>query len=113
MIWCQEEQEGSVEVKVSVDGCMVKKAQVCAGILEEVENDHGLENETIPFLGGKVGVARSESGAKMIFVCTDHTIGGIAAVGVRGNILEFNAVLSEGFLHFAGALFVEDVESGV
>ena len=87
------------------------KARVCAGISEEVESDHGLGNETIPYLGGEVGVARGNSGAKMVFECADCTFGGIAAVGVRGNKLEFNVVLAEGFLHDVVALVVEDVES--
>ena len=44
-------------------------------------------NEIIPFLGGKVGVARGESGAKVILECADCTFGGVAAVGVRGDKL--------------------------
>ena len=35
---------------------MGRKAWVCAVIAEEVEIDHGLGNETIPFLGSKVRV---------------------------------------------------------
>ena len=66
----------------------------------------------IPFLGGKFGVARGESGAKMIFECADCTFGGVAAVGVRGKNLEVNVVLAEGFLHGVGALIVEDADSG-
>ena len=60
-------------------------------------------------MGGKVGVARGESGAKIIFECGDRTFGGVATVGVRGNELEVNVVLAEGFLHGVGALVVEDV----
>ena len=67
----------------------------------------------VPFLGGKVGVTRGKSGAKMIFKCVDCTFGGVAAVGVRGKNLEINVVLAEGFLYGVGALVVEDVESGV
>ena len=89
------------------------KAQVCAGISEEVESDYGLGNETIPFLGGKVGVARGESGANIIFECVDCTFGGVAEVGVRGDKPEVNVVLEEGFLNGMGAIVVEDVESGV
>ena len=63
-------------------------------------------------MGGKVGVARGESDEKMIFECADRTFGGVAAVGVQGNKLEVNVVLSEGFLHGVGALVVKDVESG-
>ena len=63
-------------------------------------------------MGGKVGVARSESGAKMIFECADRTFGGVAVVGVRGDKLEINIVLAEGFMHGVGALVVDDVESG-
>ena len=88
------------------------KAWVCGGRAEEVESDHGLGNETVPFLGGKVGVARGKYGAKMIFECSDRTFGGIVAVGVRGNKVEVNIVLAEGFLHGAGALVVEDLDSG-
>ena len=88
------------------------KSWVCAGILEEVESDHGLGNETVPFLGGKVGFARGEAGAKIILECEDRTFGGVAAVDVRGNNLEGNVVFAEGFLNSVGALVVDDVESG-
>ena len=88
------------------------KAWVCALRAEEVESDDLLGNETIPFLGGEVGVARGDSGAEMIFEDADRTFGGVATVGVRGNELEVNVVLAEGFLHGVGALVVEDVESG-
>ena len=88
------------------------KARVCAGRSEEVESDHCLGNETIPFLGGKVGVVGGESGAKMIFECADRKFGGVAAVGVWGNKLEVNVLLAEGFLHGVGALVVKDVKSG-
>ena len=91
---------------------MGRKAWVYVGISEEVESDHGLGNGTIPFLGGKVGVARGESGAQIIFGCVDHTLGGVASVGVRGNNLDVNVVLAEGFLHSVVALVVEDVENG-
>ena len=33
-------------------------------------------------------------------------------VGVRGNKLEANVVIAEGFMHGMGALVVKDVESG-
>ena len=66
----------------------------------------------VPFLGGKVGVVRGKSGAKKIFECADHTFGGIEAVGVRGDKLEINVVLAEGFLHGVRSLIVKDVESG-
>ena len=69
-------------------------------------------DDTVLFLGGKVGVARGESGAKMIFECADRTLGGVAAVGVRGDNPEINVVLAESFLHGVGSLVVEDVESG-
>ena len=88
------------------------KAWVCAGRLEEVESDHGLSNETIPFLVGKVGAVRGNIGARMIFECADCTFGSVAAVGVRGNNMEVNIILAEGFLHGVGALAVEDAESG-
>ena len=60
---------------------MGRKANVCVGRLEYVECDFGLGDETNPLLGGKVRVARSKSGANMIFECADCTSGGIAAVG--------------------------------
>ena len=66
----------------------------------------------IPFLGGKVRVARSESNAKMIIECADRTFGGVTAVGVRGDKLKSNVLFTEGFLHWVGALIVEDVDSG-
>ena len=34
-------------------------------------------------------------------------------MGVRGNKMEVNVVLAEGFLYVVGELVVEDVESGV
>ena len=46
---------------------------------------------------GKLGFARSESDAKMIFECADHTFGGVAAVSVQGERLEVNIVFAEGF----------------
>ena len=49
----------------------------------------------------------------MIFECADRTFGGVAVVGVRGNKLEVNVVLAEGFLHGVGSLVVENVDSGV
>ena len=88
------------------------KDWVFAVIAEEVESDNGLGNETIPFLGGKVWVARGNSGANIIFECVDSTFGGVAAVGVQGKNLEVNVVLAEGFLHGVGALVVNDMESG-
>ena len=48
----------------------------------------------------------------MIFEDADGTFGGVATVGVRGNELEVNVVLAEGFLHGVGALVVKDVEGG-
>ena len=96
----------------SVDGCVGGKARVCAGRSEEVESDHGLGNETIPFLGWKVGVAGGESGAKMISECVYRRFGGVVAVGVWGNNLEVNILIAEGFMHGVVALVVEDVDSG-
>ena len=66
---------------------MVGKVKGFALISEEVDSDHGLGNETIPFLGGKVGVARGKSSAKIIFECADCTFGGVAVVGVQGDNL--------------------------
>ena len=56
-------------------------------------------DKTVTLLVGKVGVARGESSAKLIFECADCTFGGVAAVGIRGNKLEVNVVLTEGFLN--------------
>ena len=69
-------------------------------------------DEAIPFLGGKARVARSVSGAKVIFECADCTFCGVAAVDVKGDKLEVNVVFVEGFLHGVEALVVENVESG-
>ena len=66
----------------------------------------------IPFLGRKVRVAISESGAKVIFECADRTFYSVAEVGVQGDKLEVNVVLAEGFLHGVGAFVVGDVDSG-
>ena len=63
-------------------------------------------------MGGKVRVARSKSGAKVIFECADCTFYGVVTVIIRGDKLEVNVVFSEGFLHGEGALVVEDVDSG-
>ena len=63
-------------------------------------------------MGGKLRVARSESGAKVILECGDCTFCGIAAVGVRGNKFEVNVLFAECFLHGVGALVVKDEESG-
>ena len=41
-------------------------------------------DEAIPFLGGKVMVARSESNAKIIFECANCTFCGVALVVVCG-----------------------------
>ena len=70
-------------------------------------------DETVPFLGGEVGVARGESITKMILEFADRTFGGVTAVGIWGDKSEVNVVLAEGFLHGTGSLVVEDVESGV
>ena len=68
-------------------------------------------DEVIPFLGGKVRVTGSESGAKMIFECADCTFGVVVALGVRGDKLEVNVVFAEVFLHCVGALVVKYLES--
>ena len=88
------------------------KDRVCAGRLEQLESDQGLGDEAIPFLRGKVWVARSDSGAKMIFECADCTFIVVVVVGVQGDKLKVNVVFAEGFLHGVGALVVEDVDSG-
>ena len=66
----------------------------------------------VPFLGGKVGVARGESDAKMVFEYVDCTFDVIAAVGLQEDKLEINVVLAEDFLHGVGACIVKDVDSG-
>ena len=71
-----------------------------------------MRDETVPLLGGKVGVTRGKPGAKMIFESADYTFRGVAVVGVQGDKLEINVVLAEGFLRGVGELVVEDVESG-
>ena len=48
----------------------------------------------------------------MIIECADHTFGGVAVVGIRGNKLEANFVLEEVFLCGMGALVFKDVEIG-
>ena len=88
------------------------KACVCVGRVGQVEGKHCLGDETVPFLGGKVGVARGESSAKMIIECADRTFSGIASVGIWGNKLEVNVVLAEGFLHGMGALVIKNVDIG-
>ena len=47
----------------------------------------------------------------MIFEYADRTFGFVAAVGVRGDKLEFNVVSAEELFHCVGALVVEEVES--
>ena len=42
-------------------------------------------------------VTRSDSGAKMIFECADCTLGGVAAVGVRGGSWKSTLYLRKGF----------------
>ena len=61
------------------------KAWVYAEREEKVEGKHCLGEETVPFLEGKIGVARGESNAQMIFECVDHTLGRVTVVGIRGN----------------------------
>ena len=85
---------------------------MCAGIAEQVEGKHCLGDETVPFLGGKVWVARGDSSANIILECADRTLGGVAAVGIRGNKLEVNVLLAEGFMHGMGALVIKDMEIG-
>ena len=63
---------------------MVGNLRVCVGGSDQVESYHGLGDESIPFLGGKVRVARGKSGANVIFECADCTFCGVAAVGVQG-----------------------------
>ena len=81
--------------------------------MEEVESDHGLGDEAIPFLGGKVRVARSKSGAKVIFECVDCMLCCVAEVGVRVTSCKSTLYLRKGFLHGVVVLVVKDVESGV
>ena len=66
----------------------------------------------VSFLGGKVGVARGKSIAKIILECVDCTFGDVAALGIRGKKLEVDVVLVEGFLRGMGEFIVEDVDIG-
>ena len=66
-------------------------------------------DETVPFLGGKFGVARGKSSTKIIFECADRTFGSVSAVGIWGDKLEADVVLAEGLLHGTEELIVEDV----
>ena len=63
-------------------------------------------DETVPFLGGEVGVARGESNARMVFECADYTFGGTAEVYIWGGKLEVDFVLVKGFLHGTVAFIV-------
>ena len=62
-------------------------------------------------MGGKSRGARSKSGANMIFECADCTFGGVATVVVQGGKLEVNVLFAELFMHYVGALIVNNVES--
>ena len=88
------------------------KAWVCAGRAEQVESEYCLGDDTVPFLGGEVGVAIGESSAKVIIECDNCTFGGVAAMCISGDKLEVDIVFAEGFLHGTGALVVDDVECG-
>ena len=70
-------------------------------------------DETVPFLGGEVGVARGSFSAKMILECVNCTFSCVAAMCVWGGKLEVDIVFAEGFMHGTGALVAEDVESGI
>ena len=86
---------------------------VCGGRAEQVESEDCLGDETVPLLGGEVGFARGESSATVIIECRNRTFGGVAAMCIWGDKLEVNIVFAEGFLHYTGAIVVEDVESGI
>ena len=111
-LWCQGGKEGSVEVKVAVYGDVGRKAWVCARRAEQVESEDCLRDETVSLLGGKVGVARGESSAKMILECANRTFGGVAVMCIWRDKLEVDILLAEGFLRGTGALVVDDVECG-
>ena len=48
-------------------------------------------------MGGKVRVATSDYGAKVIFECADATFGGVVAVGVRGTSWKSTLYLQKDF----------------
>ena len=63
--------------------------------------------ETVPYLGGEVGVSRGEASAEIIFECADCSFGGVALVCIWEYKLEVDVILEEGFLNGTGALVVE------
>ena len=59
-------------------------------------------DETVPFLGGGVGVARGQSSAKMVLECVDRMFGGVVVLGIWGDKLQVKILLAEGFLYGTG-----------
>ena len=88
------------------------KTWVCAGRSEQVKSEYCLGDETVPFLGGGVRVARDESSVKVILECANCTFGGVAAMCIWGGKLEFDILFLEGFLPGTVSFIVKDVESG-
>ena len=80
--------------------------------MEQFESEDCLGDETFPFLGGGVRVARDESSVKVILECANCTFGGVAAICIWGGKLEVDIVFVEGFLHGTVSFVVKDVESG-
>ena len=87
-------------------------AWVCERRAEKIESEDFLGDQTVPFLGWKVGATRGKSGAKAILESANRTFGGYAAMGIWGDKLEVDIVFAEGVLHGAGSLVVKNVESG-
>ena len=88
------------------------KAWVSARGTEQIESEDCLGDETFPLLGWEVGVTRGQSSAEVILEGVNCTFGGVAAMGIWGDKLEFDIVFAEGALHSSGEFVVKDVESG-
>ena len=91
---------------------MEKKTWVSARGAEQIESEDCLGDETVPFLGWKVGVTRGHSSTEVILEGVNCTFGGVVAMGIWGDKLKVDIVFAEGALHSAGAFVVKDVESG-
>ena len=102
----------SVEVKVAIYGGVGGKTWVCEKRAEQIDSEYCLGDETDPLLGGEVVVTRGDYSAKVILECANYTFGGVAAMCIWGDKLNFDIVFAECFLHVTGAFVVEDVESG-
>ena len=76
---------------------------------EEVEGQHCLVEETVPFFERKLGVHSAEDGHEMIFKRPDGTFGCINTVFFGRNTLELNVVFSEGILEVLRTFVVQDM----